>query len=191
MNIFTKFIFTKNTKITDILVENMKLELKDKDKWMFFWKKEDENVILINSQDFETALAYVKESFEITKIVYIWNAWTLCNYDLKDGDVILPNALLNRENEALFLENTISGNYDLNKFWLSLNGICLTVSDLKEEEIQEIKEKTAADIVDSEVFDMAKKVQKNELLDKLFVIKIIWNEEESLKNWANILELML
>lgn len=47
-----------------------------------------------------------------------------------------------RKNQAIFLENLVDLNYDLNWFWLIMNWICLTLNKKIEtqEELLNIKE---------------------------------------------------
>ena len=61
---------------------------------------------------------------------------------------------------------------------------------IKMNEIINIKEESAADIVDRELFFVANEINKVDKIDKFSAVIIIWTEEEYLKNGANILELM-
>lgn len=192
MNIFATAIITTNTQLKDILVSNLSLQKIPWELDIYSKKDVDFNIVLVCSSDFKKACDYLNSNYELLKITYIWTWETFCNIDLKLWDIVVPNTLLNTENKAYFLESIVSWNYDLNKFWLMLNWINLTIWDeILEDQIIDLKEESAADIVDKWVFLLAEEVSKIEKIDKLSVILVIWSEMEYLKNSANILELML
>lgn len=191
MNIFAMAIITTNPNLRDILVSNLSLEKIEGELDIYSKKNTDYNTILICSNDVEKSVKYLNENYDLLKIAYIWNWEVFCNTDLKLWDIVVPNTILNRENQAFFIEESVSWNYDLNKFWLMLNGICLTLwENISEDEIIDIKEESAADIVDRELFFVANEINKVDKIDKFSAVIIIWTEEEYLKNGANILELM-
>ncbi len=191
MNIFAMAIITTNPNLRDILVSNLSLEKIDGELEIYSKKNTDYNTILICSNDVEKSVKYLNENYDLLKVAYIWNGEVFCNTDLKLWDIVVPNTILNRENQAFFIEESVSWNFDLNKFWLMLNGICLTLwENIWEEEIINIKEESAADIVDRELFFVANEINKVDKIDKFSAVIIIWTEEEYLKNGANILELM-
>ena len=119
------------------------------------------------------------------------------NFELKAGDIVIPNTFttLNNEDDAFFIDSVIWENYDLLKFWLILNGICLSVWNKKIEDLEELKEDFYADIIDVNSYDL---IEKNTKLnnDSIFsAIKIVvWEEDELLDeyyiNALNILDLI-
>ncbi len=196
MNIFAKIITTTNNDIKNEIISTFNLTLKEKINNLEVYSKleVDANIILIfGENNFEDIIKYAKENFEIVKFFNIWDALHLDSLDLSFWDVMIPNTFINKENEVVFLEYLVDKNYDLKNFWLLLNGICLSLeNEVKtEEEIQEIIEKYSAEIFDKESFNLAKELEKNELLDKSCIIKIIGKESDYIKNGVNILEIML
>ena len=90
---------------------------------------------------------------------------------------------------------SLNENYDLVKFGLILNGICLSVWNKKVDNLEELKEDFYADIIDINSYDL---IGKNTKLnnDSIFsAIKIvIWDDEEFLDeyyiNALNVLDLI-
>ncbi len=196
MNIFAKIIYTSEENIKNEIINSLKLNLKEKTTDLEIYSKleADANIVLIYSKNnFEKITNYSKENFEIVKFFNIGTALSLDDLDIISWDVMIPNTFINEKNEVVFLEYLVEKNYDLNNFWLILNWICLTKEeDIKDElELQEIRENFSSEIFDKEAYYIAKELEKNELLEKSCIIKIIWKDEEFIKNWLTILEIML
>lgn len=197
MNIFAKVILTTDNDIKDEIISRLSLALKEKNSNFEVYSKleVDANIVLIFSKnkDFEEVMKYIKENYETIKFLNISTALAFDDLDIKFWDIVIPNTFINKENEAVFLEYLVDKNYDLKNFWLILNWICLTLEkDIKdEEELQKIRENSSSEIFDFEAFYIAKILEKNDLLDKSSIVKIIWKEKDFIKNWINILEIML
>lgn len=197
MNIFAKIITTTDENIKNEVIKTLKLELKEKNNNLEVYSKlsQEANIVLIywSKNNFGEIINYAKDNYEIVNIFNIWNSFPLDTLDINLWDVIIPNTFINEENEVVFFEYLVEKNYDLKNFWLILNWICLTLeNDIKDEEkLNEIKTKYTSEIFDKEAYFIAKIIEKNDLLDKSSIIKIIGKDLEYIKNWTQILELML
>jgi hypothetical protein len=150
-------------------------------------------VLIYSKNNFEETINYAKDNYEIINIINIWTSLPLDTLDINPWDVIIPNTFINKENEAIFLDYLVEKNYDLKKFWLILNWICLTLEDdiKNEDELSEIVKKFSAWIFDKEAYKIAKSFEENELLKISCIIKIVGKDLEYIRNWIQILELML
>lgn len=197
MNIFAKVIIVTDNNIKTNLINKLNLVFKEEIEWIeIFSKKYDEwNLILIYSENknFSKYISYAKENYEILKIVNIWTAISMSDLDVLNWDIMIPNTFIDENGKAIFIEWLTDKNFDLNKFWLHLNWICLTKKNnfKNEDEVFETKEKYSTDILDFESYFLLEEAKKNDLIDKIYIIKIIWNTNEEIKNWIDILELMI
>lgn len=195
MNIFAKIIHTCEENIKNEIIKNIWLTLKEKIANLEVYSKldVDSNIVLIFWENFSQVIDYTKENYEIVKFFHIGTALPLDSLDISIWDVMLPNTFINEENEVVFLEYLVEKNYDLKNFWLLLNGICISLeNDIQnEDELEEIIQNYSAEIFDKESFSIAKSFELNGILDKSSIIKIIGKDEEYIKNWMSILEIML
>ena len=196
MNIFAKVIISTNNDIKNSIISRLYLDPKEEiDNLEIYLKQDEINIVLIYSKDknFENILNYIKNNYEVIKILNLWDSIALWDLDLTLWDVIIPNTIINEENEAIFFEYIIDNNYDLKNFWLILNWICFTKQTQfkTENEVLDYKENYIAEILDDEAFMLSKELEKNDFLDKSVIIKIVWKDKEFIKNWLDILELML
>lgn len=195
MNIFAKIIHTTDENIKNEIIKSLSLSLKEK-AWnteIYSKLEVDANIVLIFWEDINSIIDYAKENYDIVKLFHIGTALPLDSLDVTLWDVMVPNTFINEENEAVFLEYLIEKNYDLKNFWLLLNGICVTLeNEIKdEEELEEIIQNYSAEIFDKESYWVAKAFETNNVLEKSSVIKIVWKDEEYIKNGISILEIML
>ncbi len=197
MNIFAKVFFTSHPILKEILIERLEVEFISSLGEIHIYKKTDEewSTLFIHApaKEFESVIIYLKENYEILKFLCVWMGVPTDSLDLKMWDVMVPNTFINKENEAVFSEYVIDQNYDLNEFWLVLNGICLSLEEQisTEEELAEIKEKYACEIMDFEAFFQTKTLEKYELLDKSVIIKAIGSSKEELTHAVDISQLMI
>lgn len=196
MNIFAKIITTSDENIKKEIITTLWLESKEKQNNIEIYSKldVDANIVFIYFQNnFEAVVKYAKENFEIVKFFHIGNALPLDTLDVSLWDVMVPNTFINKENEVVFLEYLVEKNYDLKNFWLLLNGICMSLeNDIKdEEELEEIITNYSAEIFDKESFSLAKTLEEESLLKESCIIKIVGKDQEYIKNWIQILEIML
>lgn len=196
MNIFAKIITTSDQNIKKEIITTLWLESKEKQNNIEIYSKldVDANIVFIYFQNnFEAVVKYAKENFEIVKFFHIGNALPLDTLDVSLWDVMVPNTFINKENEVVFLEYLVEKNYDLKNFWLLLNGICMSLeNDIKdEEELEEIITNYSAEIFDKESFSLAKTLEEESLLKESCIIKIVGKDQEYIKNWIQILEIML
>lgn len=170
MNIFAKIIITTDEKIKNSIISRLSLSLKEKatNLEVYTIQTEDENIVLLfnPTKNFDAILTYAKDNYEVTKVLNVGNSISLSDVDLLPGDVIVPNTIINEENEAVFFDYIIDTNYDLKKFGLVLNGICFTKTTpfASEEEVLELKDNYVAEILDDEAFFIAKELEKRELI---------------------------
>lgn len=195
MNIFAKIITTSEENIKNEVIKSLWLTLKEKNSNIEVYSKldVDANIVLIFWKDISQVIDYVKENYDIIKFFHIGTALPLDSLDINLWDVMIPNTFINEENEVVFLEYLVEKNYDLKNFWLLLNGICISLeNDIQnEEELEEIIQNYSAEIFDKEGFLIAKTLEENSLLEKSSIIKIVWKDSEFIKNWIQILEIML
>lgn len=195
MNIFANIIYTNEENIKNEILKTLNLNLKEKTSNLEIYSKlkVDANLVLIFGKNIDEIIKYSLENYEIIKFFNIWTSLPLDDLDLILWDIMIPNTFINEKNEALFLEYLVDKNYNLKNFWLILNWICLSLESYitDERQLQEIREKFSAEIFDKESYKIVKTLEKKDLLSKSCIIKIIWKNEEFIKNWVQILELMI
>lgn len=156
------------------------------------WEDGTEKIVLavswIGKTQSAIATTYLFENYDIFKLVNIWIAWCVRNTDAKVGDVFLPNtftahdaylpfdgAHLDYFKKPIFLEYAIGEDYDLQKFGLILNGICVTGDQFidSSEKVSELRDVYWADVVEMEAFSVLSVAREYDALDKCIVIKAI------------------
>lgn len=205
MNLNTKAIFTTDEFIKSKLVEKLGFKREVSTNFeLFIWKREIEevieNIILIFSSNpnMQESVNYVKENYLIEKFLLVWNSFIVRNQDLEVGDIMIPNSFLDSTWEkALFIDYAVWENYDLNKFWLILNGVSMESNiDLNIENIQEIRENYVCDIIDNDSYKFLSFLNVEEM-EKSVVIRVcieIWTERNNnmfIDNLSNIIEIMI
>lgn len=197
MNIFAKVILSTNPLISNKLISNLNLTQKennpDYDIFVKMWT--DFHTILINqkTQNYNEWIDFVFWNFEVVNFYNVWTSLSIDSLDLNFWDVMVPNTIINKNDDVIFLENFIDKNYDLKKFWLVLNGICLTL-DKKiqdEDELLDIKNDYNCDIFDFESFKVLSHIKTKQSQTKMTVIKLIWDDEEHISNVVDILEFLM
>ena len=178
-------------------------------EWMRSWDDWEENLILVLwwIWKIQAAIAttYLLENYSVDKIINIWIAGNLTGNDLKVWDVLLPNTFIQQDmylpfewshldyaKKPIFLEYAIWENYDLQKFWLILNWVCVTGDEFvdKEERISKLRVDFWADICEMEAFSILSVAREYNMLDKCIVIKAIsdWADNEAKEAHMNNLE---
>jgi len=197
MNIFAKVIFSSNENISQRLIKNLELVQKENNQDYEIYVKMwwEFHTILINqkSSEIEKSIEFVFSNFEVVNFYNIWTSLSIDSLDLQFWDVIVPNTIINKNDDVIFIESFTDKNYDLNKFWLVLNGICLTL-DKKiqdEDELLDIKNDYNCDIFDFEAYNIWKLVEKLNKETKFGVVKIIWEDEDTFWNVVDILEFFM
>lgn len=197
MNIFAKVIFSSNDNISQRLIKNLELIQKESNKDYEIYVKMwwEFHTILINqkSSEIQKSIEFVFSNFEVVNFYNIWTSLSIDSLDLQFWDVIVPNTIINKNDDVIFIESFTDKNYDLNKFWLVLNGICLTL-DKKiqdEDELLDIKNDYNCDIFDFEAYNIWKLVEKLNKETKFGVVKIIWEDEDTFWNVVDILEFFM
>ncbi|MCP4524021.1 MAG: hypothetical protein GY828_07435 [Candidatus Gracilibacteria bacterium] len=160
--------------------------------------EEDENIILVyisNITDISW-LEYIQENYLFEKVVFLGYAMSELNFDLKEGDVIMPNSFISGDSseKGIFLEYAVGKNYDLTQFGLILSGICYSSENITSETIQKLQE-DGIDVYDSGVFSILTTLKKQELLDKTVVMQGVLSDKTkttvTCKNLLQILEITL
>ncbi len=226
MQIITKAIITAMREEADIIIKrfNLKLEKKLKNLEIYEWVLDNQTkIVLVLSWIWKIqasfATTYLFENYMIDKLINIWIAGNLNNDDIKVGDVFLPNTFIQHDiylpfewehldyaKKPIFIDTATWVNYDLKKFWLIMNGICLTWDQFidDEEKIKQLKEKYEWNLVEMEAFAILSVAREYDALDKCIVIKWVsdWADSNSkddhmtnldfaMDNATNILELIL
>ena len=190
MNLY-KLILTDSQAIIDTILSwwesfsNIENEL-----WltMFLYQKqdqEDEIIIVVKYNNFEISLTHILENYVINKLVILTHADILNNSEINNWDIIIPNTFISTtKSKSFFLEYAIWENYDLNKFWLILNGI--SVSGALEDWNDYLW-----DIKNNNSYSQLEILNKKDLLSKSVVINWIWDTLEVNTNLWNIAQLVI
>lgn len=223
-----KVIITAMKEEADIIIKRFDLKEVKKDSIpdgikLFEWTRGEDNIILALSGIWKVysaiASTYLFENYDIDKLVNIWIAWNISDQWVKVWDVFLPNTFIKHDlylpfdgehldyiKKPIFLDYAVWNNFDLSKFWLILNWICLTGSQFidNEEKRKELRETHSGDIVEMEAFSILSVAKAYRKLDKCVVIKAVsdWADNEAkdshmdnlefaMNNSIDVLELVL
>ena len=211
----TKAIITAMKEEADLIIKKFGLKETKSLKnikifeWTRSWEDWEENLVLVLwwIWKIQAAIAttYLLENYSVDKIINIWIAGNLTGNDLKVWDVLLPNTFIQQDmylpfewshldyaKKPIFLEYAIWENYDLQKFWLILNWVCVTGDEFvdKEERISKLRVDFWADICEMEAFAILTTAREYGILDKCIVIKAIsdWADNEAKDAHMNNLE---
>ena len=178
-------------------------------EWTRSWDDWEENLVLVLWWIWKIqatiATTYLLENYSVDKIINIWIAGNLTGNDLKVWDVLLPNTFIQQDmylpfewshldyaKKPIFLEYAIWENYDLQKFWLILNWVCVTGDEFvdKEDRISKLRVDFWADICEMEAFSILSVAREYNMLDKCIVIKAIsdWADNEAKEAHMNNFE---
>ena len=202
----TKAIITAMKEEAELIIKKFNLKETKSLKnikifeWTRSWDDWEENLVLVLwwIWKIQAAIAttYLLENYSVDKIINIWIAGNLTGNDLKVWDVLLPNTFIQQDmylpfewshldyaKKPIFLEYAIWENYDLQKFWLILNWVCVTGDEFvdKEERISKLRVDFWADICEMEAFSILSVAREYNMLDKCIVIKAIsdWADNEA------------
>jgi len=118
------------------------------------------------------ALTHIFETYQVFKMVHVGLVWISGNIDINSWDVVLPNTFITPDsNNPFFLDFAVGENYDFKNFWLILSGICMT-GELSDDHDPD---DYGADVYDRESFYILENMQKHEALDKVVVIKWVFD----------------
>ena len=211
----TKAIITAMKEESELIIKKFNLKETKSLKnikifeWTRSWDDWEENLVLVLwwIWKIQAAIAttYLLENYSVDKIINIWIAGNLTGNDLKVWDVLLPNTFIQQDmylpfewehldyaKKPIFLEYAIWENYDLQKFWLILNWVCVTGDEFvdKEERISKLRVDFWADICEMEAFAILTTAREYGILDKCIVIKAIsdWADNEAKDAHMNNLE---
>jgi len=186
-----KVILTQNNEIKEKIIENNYFEEKENNAEFTVYEgfrelyKEEEKLILVDFNNISEALKYIKENYDVFKIIIasIWDkTW---NLDIKSWDVIVPNTFISKkEDNPIFIEYAVWENYDLTKFWLVLSWLCIS---------WEVNNEDSFDISEDNIYSTLKEINSQELLNKTTAIMWISFEkgDDACNNTVNIIELVL
>ena len=194
----TKAIITAMKEEAEIIIK--KFDLKETNKLknikIFEGKRVgddgEENIILvlawIGKIQASIATTYLLENYSVDKIINMWIAGNISGTDLKIWDVVLPNTFIQHDiylpfewehldytKKPIFLEYAVWENYDLQKFWLMLNWVCVTWDEFidNEEKISDLRINFWADVCEMEAFAILSVAREYDMLDKCIVIKAV------------------
>ena len=211
----TKAIITAMKEEAELIIKKFNLKETKSLKnikifeWTRSWYDWEENLVLVLwwIWKIQAAIAttYLLENYSVDKIINIWIAGNLTGNDLKVWDVLLPNTFIQQDmylpfewshldyaKKPIFLEYAIWENYDLQKFWLILNWVCVTGDEFvdKEDRISKLRVDFWADICEMEAFSILSVAREYNMLDKCIVIKAIsdWADNEAKEAHMNNLE---
>lgn len=203
----TKAIITAMTEEAEIIIKkfNLKEEKKINNLKIYTWDRKsdewEEKIVLILAWIWKIqatiATTYLLENYIVDKIINIGIAWNLAwKEDIKVWDVFLPNTFiqhdiylpfdwehLNYATKPIFLETNIWENYDLTKFGLLLNWVCLTWDQFidNEEKLIDLRTEFWGDVCEMEAFAILSVAREYDVLHKCVVIKAIsdWADNEA------------
>jgi len=217
----TKVIITAMREEADLIIKKYGLKTLDSSKIpnlikIYEWEKENteekcvDKIVLALSWIWKIgatlATTYILENYEVNKLINIWIAGNLDNsWDIKIWDVFIPNTFIQHDmylpfewshldyaKKPLFLDYVIWENYDLTKFGLIMNWVCLTWDQfVDDEDIKEnLRDTLSGDIVEMEAFAILSVAKSYDLLDKCIVIKSVsdWADSESKESHMDNLE---
>lgn len=212
----TKVIFTAMKEEAELIIKkyNMQEVKKLANISLFEWQRGDaeEKLVLalcgIGKVQTAIASSHVFENYDIFKCVNIGIAGNIGWNDLKVGDVVLPNTFIQHDaylpseskefdylKAPIFLDYAVWENLDLYKFWLAMNGICITGDQFIDdpEKLHSLKENFGECVVDMEAFSFLSVAREFGLLDKCVVIKGISDsaDEDAKDAHMNNLELAM
>jgi len=184
----TKIILSSNQRILEIAIAKYSLEkINNENDIVLYetiimnWEEKEKLVFIKIEKDIDLIFSHLEENYIYTQIINIDDSKVFLNFELKSWDIVIPNTFtgLQDENKAFFVDSVVWENYDLVKFGLILNGICLSVWNKKVDDLEDLKEDFYADIIDVNSYDL---IEKNKSLnnDSIFsAIKIVvWDDEE-------------
>ncbi len=216
----TKAIITAMREEADLIIKKYNLkEIKNsnipKNITIFEWERNNydedclDKIILVLSWIWKIqatlATTYLLENYKLNKIINIWIAWNLDNWDIRIWDVFIPNTFIQHDlylpfdwkhldyaKKPIFLDYAIWENFDLQKFGLILSWVCLTWDQFIDNKdlVKELREKYSWDIVEMESFAILSVARAYNMLDKCIVIKAVsdWADSESKEAHMNNLE---
>jgi len=206
----TKAIITAMEQEAELIIKKYNLKEEKKMWYMTIYtgeresdEWEEENIILVLSGvgkiHATMATTYLFENYMVDKLINIGVVWNLKWDAIKVWDVILPNTFMQHDvyipeeidslkylREPIFLEYAIGQDYNLEKFSVILNGICVTGDQFidKQEIIDDIVKEYSADIVDMEAYAILSVAKTYNALDKCACIKSVSDgaDNEAVKN---------
>lgn len=230
----TKAIITAMQEEADLIIKKYDLkEIKSdsipKTVKVFEWERKNydeettDKIVLvlawIGKIQASLATTYLLENYQINKLINIWIAWNLDNWDIRIWDVFLPNTFIQHDiylpfewehldyaKKPIFLDYAVWENIDFTKFGLVMNWVCLTWDQFINDKtkVQELREKYSGDIVEMEAFAILSVARAYNILDKCVVIKAVsdWadsdakdshmdNLEFAMENSISVLELVI
>lgn len=201
--LLTKAIITTNESQAKFIIQKYNLtqisaQWLEVFEWTRLWDdKEKEKVVLLFSSiwidNLTKWLDYLFENYDIFKLVNVWTAKAIHTIDAQVWDIYIPNTFLDLQGaEPIFLNYAVWENYDLTKFWLILNWICLTINDFKDRD--NLWTDFVADIVDNEAYHILKISKQENKLDKCSVLKVLTDENDNdiaINNSIQILDFVL
>lgn len=197
--IITKAIITAMPDEAELIIEKYKLSEVKKlwalsiYEWEIIWEEDEKThliLLLCGVWKIHAAFAttYLFENYDPEKVINIGVVWNLNPWNIKIWDVIIPNTFMQHDvyipesidslsylRDPIFTEYAIGEEYDLEKFSLHLNGICVTWdqfidnADLK----QELVDEYSADIVDMEAYAILSVAKNYNALSKIVSIKSV------------------
>ncbi len=132
-------------------------------------------LVIIHWKDPVKTTEYISSHYiHIQKLLLLNSAKILSNGELQDGDVIIPNTFIGKNDETVFLEETVGTDYDLNSFGLILNWIASCVEPTDDEQNSE---EFLADVYSENIFTYLKLLQADDKIASISVMLQIWTTD--------------
>lgn len=206
MDLYSRVLLTTDETIKDVFLEKFSF-IKLIDNWLeaysydriIEWEKEKIIFVYFNKNDITKVIEYLNENFIVEKYVIIWFSKIVRNHDLQAGDIVLPNTIIdNKWEHPIFIDYAVWENYDLNKFWLVLNWVCMEkICNCNHcDTTEEVSEEFLPDIEDCNTYKVLSSFTKDEQ-EKFAVIRICTvkpedkNNKEIVENLVNIVDVMI
>ena len=176
--IFLEFIKSFNIKDIKTSEEIIIAEIiRENSDW------EEDNIVVVYWKDILKTIEFIKNKYIIIeKIIISNNAEVLSNWEIKAGDIVIPNTFISKLWKTKFLDNTIWKDYDMNNFGLMLSWIC-SDNDKNNQEFE-------ADIFWKNIFNYLIFLDTENLLEKTIVVSQI-EEENNYTNLIAVSDMML
>ena len=153
------------------------------------WSDET-SLTIIHWKDPQKVTEYTSSNFiHVEKLIITNGSKIVSNWELQTSDIIIPNTCIWEKDDTIFLEEIVWNDYDLNNFWLILNGIFTSVDPEKINDDNN-EDEFIADVYSENIFTYLKLIEYDDKIIQTVVILQVW-WEESYKNLISICDMSL
>ena len=173
--------YSPNAELFEILTKNLQ---KDTSHWYLAQSSTESNTFYVSNISELESIFETQSSDIILRIAYV-SLWKLhIASHIQAWDILLPNTFLSKKTwDACYVEYAVWENFDLEKFVLHLDGVCV-------DEFAQVSEEYDGDIEESQVYSFLKNLEQKWLKEKAVVV--LWTQEnqECYERIAAIIDLV-